>query len=103
MSDCVYPYTQSRIYDIVSAGRTVQIMPIFSAETSFMGPWLTNNPITKPYRPFFRLRSRIGECQTAREPAGLPMVPVFTHAENFARERVDRVRSGPTTFAREAA
>ncbi|HNP47262.1 MAG TPA: T9SS type A sorting domain-containing protein [Bacteroidia bacterium] len=48
----VYQYTQSRIYDIASANKAVQVMPIFSSEPNFMGPWLATNPITLPFQTY---------------------------------------------------
>ena len=48
----VYQYAQTRIYDIASANKPIQIMPIFSSEPTFMGPWLDTHPITQPYQTF---------------------------------------------------
>ena len=94
----VYPYTQSRIYDIVSAGRPVQIMPIFSAETSFMGPWLTNNPITKPYQTF---SSGYGlESANVKQHANLQGYQWFLYSLMPKTSLVNASisTSGPTTF-----
>lgn len=48
----VYQYTQSRLYDILTLNRNIQVMPIFSSEPTFMGPWLTLHPITQPYTTY---------------------------------------------------
>ncbi len=94
----VYPYTQSRIYDVVSAGRTVQIMPIFSSETSFMGPWLANNPITKPYQTY---SAGYGlESATVKQNASLQGYQWFLYSLMPKTSLVNASisTSGPTTF-----
>ncbi len=48
----VYQYSRNRLIDIASINRSVKVIPIFSAEQSFMGPWLASNPITKPYQTY---------------------------------------------------
>ncbi|MBL0256316.1 MAG: T9SS type A sorting domain-containing protein [Bacteroidetes bacterium] len=48
----IYQYSQSRLYDIASANKPIQVMPIFSSEPIFMGPWLDNHPITQPFETF---------------------------------------------------
>ncbi len=46
----VYQYAKNRIGYLVSGGSSINLMPIFSAETDFMGSgYLAANPITKPY------------------------------------------------------
>ncbi|MEY4593959.1 MAG: hypothetical protein RIQ47_369, partial [Bacteroidota bacterium] len=48
----VYQYSRNRLIDIASINRSVKVIPIFSAESTFMGPWLASNPITKPYQTY---------------------------------------------------
>lgn len=48
----VYAYSRNRLIDAASIARSVTIIPIFSSESSFMGPWLNSNPITKPYQTY---------------------------------------------------
>lgn len=48
----VYAYSQARLVDIASMSINTKIIPIFSSEASFMGPWLASNPITKPYQTY---------------------------------------------------
>lgn len=48
----VYSYSRNRLIDAASTSATVTILPIFSSEPSFMGPWLASNPVTKPYTTY---------------------------------------------------
>lgn len=48
----VYAYSRNRLIDAASTSTTVTVMPIFSSEASFMGPWLANNPVNKPYTTY---------------------------------------------------
>jgi len=45
----VYSYSRTRLSYAAGINSTVKIIPIFSSESSFMGPWLANHPITLPY------------------------------------------------------
>lgn len=45
----VYSYSRNRLSDAASVNSSVKIIPIFSSESSFMGPWLAAHPITLPY------------------------------------------------------
>ncbi len=48
----VYAYSQGRLSDAASINSSVKIIPIFSSESSFMGPWLASHPITQPYQTY---------------------------------------------------
>ena len=48
----VYQYSRNRLIDIASVGHPVKIIPIFSAESAFMGPWLATHAITRPYQTY---------------------------------------------------
>lgn len=40
----VYSYTQTRLSYLGSGSNVVDVMPIFSSESAFLGPWLASNP-----------------------------------------------------------
>ncbi len=48
----LYAYSRGRLQDIATMGINTKIIPLFSSEASFMGPWLASNPITKPYTTY---------------------------------------------------
>ena len=48
----LYAYSKGRLQDIATMGINTKIIPIFSSESSFMGSYLTTNPITKPYQKY---------------------------------------------------
>ena len=48
----LYAYSKQRLMDIASVNSTVKVIPIFSAEPIFMGPWLSSNPLAKAYDSF---------------------------------------------------
>lgn len=48
----VYAYSKGRLQDAASLNSSVKIIPIFSSEASFMGPWLASHPITQPYQTY---------------------------------------------------
>lgn len=48
----VYAYSRNRLIDAASMNTSVKIMPLFSSESSFMGPWLASNPQTKAYQTY---------------------------------------------------
>ncbi|MCC7233173.1 MAG: hypothetical protein IT242_09535, partial [Bacteroidia bacterium] len=49
----VYQYTQSRVRDIASAHVPIEVMPIFSSESIYMGTWLMTHPLTQPYQTYY--------------------------------------------------
>lgn len=48
----VYQYSRNRLIDAASLNTSVKIIPIFSSESSFMGPWLASHPVTQPYQTY---------------------------------------------------
>src|SRR5690606_8393711 len=48
----VYQYSKNRLSDIATLSRMTTVLPIFSSEPSFMGPWLLSNPIVKPFQTY---------------------------------------------------
>lgn len=48
----VYQYSKNRLINAASLNTNVTILPIFSSEPSFMGPWLGSHPITQPYQTY---------------------------------------------------
>lgn len=48
----VYQYTLSRLNDIASISGSSIVLPIFSSESNFMGPWLQYNSIVQPYHNY---------------------------------------------------
>ncbi|WP_276131964.1 T9SS type A sorting domain-containing protein [Polluticoccus soli] len=47
-----FSYTQGRLEDFGSTDKTVQIIPLFSSEQSFLGPWLANNAETAVFSQY---------------------------------------------------
>lgn len=45
----VYSYSRNRLMDIASVNVNTNVIPLFSSEPDFMGPWLTSHLITEPY------------------------------------------------------
>lgn len=45
----IYNYGVHRLPDLAQSAETSVVMPIFSCEPSFMGPWLTSNPETQVF------------------------------------------------------
>lgn len=48
----IYQYAKTRMSYLGSNNKIVNVMPIFSSEPSFMGPYLNTNTITKPFSVF---------------------------------------------------
>ena len=48
----VYGYATSRLAWFGSGNKVVTIIPLFSAEPGFMGPWLQSNPLSKAYATY---------------------------------------------------
>lgn len=48
----VYSYSKTRLSYLASANRPVDVVPIFSAEPEFMGPWLQSNPQIAAYNKY---------------------------------------------------
>ncbi|MBL7890295.1 MAG: T9SS type A sorting domain-containing protein [Bacteroidia bacterium] len=45
----IYSYVRTRLQYLAARNILTQVIPIFSAEPSFMGPWLNSNPIQQAY------------------------------------------------------
>lgn len=45
----IYLYSKQRFKDIATIGGVTKVLTLLSSESSFMGPWLQNNPQTKPF------------------------------------------------------
>ena len=48
----VFAYSKNRLIDLASLHITKKVIPLFSSESSFMGPWLATHPITRPYSTY---------------------------------------------------
>lgn len=48
----LYSYSRGRLQMVASMNTSVKIIPLFSSESSFMGPWLQSNPFTKAYQTY---------------------------------------------------
>ncbi len=48
----VYAYSKNRLIDLASLHITKKVIPLFSSESTFMGPWLATHPITRPYSTY---------------------------------------------------
>ena len=46
----IYIYSKQRMKDIASIGGSTKVITLMSAESTFMGPWLTTHPQTRPYQ-----------------------------------------------------
>ncbi len=75
----VYQYSRNRLIDIASTNHSVKIIPIFSAETAFMGSWLSSNPITKPYQTYSSLYA--AETGSWKQNINLQGYHWFTYSE----------------------
>ncbi len=45
----LYSYVNSRLQDLAARNIITEVIPIFSAEPNFMGPWLATNSLSQPY------------------------------------------------------
>lgn len=45
----IYSFSKNRLMDIASVNSVKKVIPLFSGEPTFMGPWLNSHPITRPY------------------------------------------------------
>ncbi len=48
----VYAYSRNRLMDIASISTVKKVIPLFSSEPAFMGPWLSTHPMTRPYQTY---------------------------------------------------
>ena len=50
----VYSYSKDRLINIAGVGAGKKVIPLFSGEPDFMGPWLNTHPISRPYQTYAR-------------------------------------------------
>lgn len=48
----VYAYSRNRLIDIASLSTNIKVIPLFSSEQAFMGPWLASHLFTEPYSTY---------------------------------------------------
>ena len=75
----VYQYSKNRLIDIASVGHSVKVIPIFSAESAFMGSWLNTHAITKPYQTYASYYA--AETGTWKQNINLQGYHWFTYSE----------------------
>jgi hypothetical protein len=94
----VYQYSRNRLIDIASINQSVKVIPIFSAEATFMGPWLASNPITKPYQTYSTNYSN--ETGTFKQYINLQGYQWYNydHLPKTTTAIATISASGPTTF-----
>ncbi|REJ82313.1 MAG: T9SS C-terminal target domain-containing protein [Bacteroidetes bacterium] len=94
----VYQYSRNRLIDIASTNRSVKVISLFSSESSFMGPWLANNPLTKPYQTYSNYYA--AETGSWKQYINLQGYHWFTYSTmpktTIATASISA--SGPTTF-----
>lgn len=94
----IYQYSRSRLIDAASNNQSIKILPIFSAEPSFMGTWLNSNPITKPYQTY--ATAFTNETGTFKQHINLQGYQWFNY--DYLPRTTTAVAaitaSGPTTF-----
>ncbi len=94
----VYQYSKNRLIDAASVGHSVKIIPLFSAESAFMGPWLNSHPLTQAYQTYASYYT--AETGSWKQNINLQGYHWFTYTE--LPKTVSAVAtisaSGPTTF-----
>ena len=48
----VYAYSRNRLIDIASINTKTKVIPLFSGEPVFMGPWLNSHSVSTPYQTY---------------------------------------------------
>lgn len=93
----VFAYSRNRLIDAASLNITVNIIPIFSSESSFMGPWLTSNHFTKAYNSY--INSYRLETGTWKQYINIKGYHWFTYVTMIKTTKAGIITaSGPTTF-----
>ena len=94
----VYQYSRNRLIDIASVGHSVKVIPIFSAESAFMGPWLATHSITRPYQTYSD--KYVTETGSWKQNINLQGYHWFTYSElpKTIAATATISASGPTTF-----
>ncbi|TAH39161.1 MAG: T9SS type A sorting domain-containing protein [Bacteroidetes bacterium] len=94
----VYQYSKNRLIDVASIGRSVKVIPIFSAEPAFMGAWLNTHALTKPYQTYSSFYA--AETGTWKQNINLQGYHWFTYSEmpKTVTAQATISANGPTTF-----
>jgi hypothetical protein len=94
----VYQYSKNRLIDAASVGHSVTIIPIFSAESAFMGSWLNTHAITRPYQTYASYYA--AETGSWKQNINLQGYHWFTYSElpKTITATASISASGPTTF-----
>ncbi len=94
----VYQYSKNRLIDIASVGHPVKIIPIFSAESAFMGPWLNSHSISRPYQTYASYYT--AETGSWKQNINLQGYHWFTYSElpKTITATATISANGPTTF-----
>ena len=94
----VYSYSRNRLSYAASNNTSVKIIPIFSSESSFMGPWLAAHPITLPYTTY--AAGLTAETSSWKQYINLQGYHWFKYATMPATTTVTAsiTAGGPTTF-----
>ncbi len=94
----VYQYSRNRLIDIASVNQTVEVIPIFSSESAFMGPWLNSHPLTQPFQTYASKYTQ--ESGSWKQYIDLQGYHWFTydHMPKTIMATASISASGPTTF-----
>lgn len=95
----VYQYSRNRLIDIASLNKSIIVMPIFSSESSFMGPWLQSNPQSKAYQTYST--NYTAETGSWKQHINLQGYQWFTYAhmpKNTSTAVATITANGPTSF-----
>jgi hypothetical protein len=94
----VYSYSRTRLSYAAGINSTVKIIPIFSSESSFMGPWLASHPITLPYVTY--AAGLLAETASWKQYISLQGYHWFKYTTMPATTSVTATvtAGGPTTF-----
>ncbi len=94
----VYAYSKNRLKDIASINTPTNVLPIFSSEPVFMGPWLNSNSQSKPFQTYSNNLSQ--ETGSFKQFINLEGYQWFTYnlmpKTNLASATISA--SGPTSF-----
>lgn len=94
----LYAYSRGRLIDAASLNTSIKIIPIFSSESSFMGPWLATHPITQPYQTY--CANYTAETSSFKQYINLQGYTWFhyTYMPKTTIATASITASGPTTF-----
>ncbi|MBA3666091.1 MAG: T9SS type A sorting domain-containing protein [Bacteroidetes bacterium] len=67
-----YNYAKQRLIDLAGANTNIKVMPLYSAEPSFMQSWVMSNPFFQPYTSFASsLSAETGAWKNVIQPEGI--------------------------------